>query len=164
MAFVYYICDWAHTFEWEVAYMWEKGNWSLIKVAYFLARYTGLVDWPLIFIYNHASELTPKECNTLFYAAILIGLGGSGFGETLMFLRVYVLSGCSKKMGLYLVFHFYVTLPRNDIYVLDSLPEVVEGVLDYVSMASANVKGNTLDPRRFEDERDREEEFAYARE
>ncbi|KAG2021106.1 hypothetical protein CC2G_006369 [Coprinopsis cinerea AmutBmut pab1-1] len=106
-ALFYNICDYIQTFELEVQYMWG-GRWTPFKIAYFLGRYTGLIDYPLIFIYHHAKGLTPSECRILLYVASCSALTGSTVAEILMFLRVYVLSGCSKAVGWFLTIEFTV--------------------------------------------------------
>ncbi|EAU93573.2 hypothetical protein CC1G_02803 [Coprinopsis cinerea okayama7 len=107
MALVYNICDHAHTFEWEAKYMWTKQR-SAIQAAYFIARYLGVIDFPLMFIYNRASGLTPTQCNIIFDLAVSTALTGTACGEVLMLLRIYVLGGCKKAIRWYLLTFFTI--------------------------------------------------------
>ncbi|TFK20125.1 hypothetical protein FA15DRAFT_708368 [Coprinopsis marcescibilis] len=107
---VYNLADYMQTSEWEYEYIWGERKWTPVKVTYVIGRYLGLIDYPLAFIYHHMLGLTPTQCNILFDIAGCSALTGATFGEILMFLRVYILSGCSKIVGWYLTIHFSVLL------------------------------------------------------
>ncbi|KAH6919292.1 hypothetical protein BKA70DRAFT_1417268 [Coprinopsis sp. MPI-PUGE-AT-0042] len=135
-ALTYILADYAQTFEWEVKYMWG-GKRSLIKLVYFVGRYLGVLDFPLMFVYSHhVGKLTPKDCHILYTIGGFSALTGATAGEVLMFLRVWVLSGCTKKMGWYLTVQFTLSLTAIVVlagFYLDSLVFTTSPLPNHIS-------------------------------
>lgn len=108
---IYRICDYIQTVDLEIKYLWRgHKRWSLFKIVYLMARYQGFFDQPLLILFYHVKGLSPTTCRVLFGAGYAsAGMGGVA-GEVLTFLRVYVLAGCTKKMGWYLTGQFMVSV------------------------------------------------------
>ncbi|EAU81946.2 hypothetical protein CC1G_06157 [Coprinopsis cinerea okayama7 len=123
-ALVYNICDYAQTFELEVDYMWP-GKWTLVKLVYFMGRYAGLLDYPLMFIHNHVGGLSTSTCSIIMHIASCSALIGASFGEVLLFLRVYVLSGCSRPVGWYLGIQYSLLFTAMFVLAVLTLKSVI---------------------------------------
>ncbi|TFK20116.1 hypothetical protein FA15DRAFT_673790 [Coprinopsis marcescibilis] len=100
------LADYLQTSEWEYEYFWSERKWTPVKAIYLTCRYLGIIDYPLALVYHHVHGLTPKQCQILFTIAGCSALTAATFGEILMFLRVYILSGCTRFMAWYLTIHF----------------------------------------------------------
>ncbi|KAH6912369.1 hypothetical protein BKA70DRAFT_1559761 [Coprinopsis sp. MPI-PUGE-AT-0042] len=107
----YRICDFLQTLEWEITYMWrDHKKWSLFKLVYIMARYQGFLDQPVLLLYYHFKGFSPTTCRIIFVVGGASALTGGISAEVLTFLRIYVLSGCTKKMAWFLTFQFGISI------------------------------------------------------
>ncbi|TEB36330.1 hypothetical protein FA13DRAFT_1246841 [Coprinellus micaceus] len=112
------VVDYLGTLEAEVAYMWPA-ELSAAKVLFFLSRYLALFDVPLAIYYHTSLGLPVRTCQILFSVETTSLLIGVAFAEAILFLRVYALSGRSKKMMVWLVFQFFgVHVAEFVVYIL----------------------------------------------
>ncbi|TFK20697.1 hypothetical protein FA15DRAFT_759217 [Coprinopsis marcescibilis] len=98
------IIDYLQTVNLEVKYIW-KAQRSFVRTMFLLARYTFLVTGPISIWFSFA-KLSAKACHTAFSLACFSTLTMVLFAEAILFIRVYAISGRSKFMLGYLIFHF----------------------------------------------------------
>ncbi|TFK18286.1 hypothetical protein FA15DRAFT_675403 [Coprinopsis marcescibilis] len=104
------VVDYLETFSSEVAHIWNS-PWSAIKVLFLLARYSIFIDVALIIRY-YATEtlnLSPITCRAFLITGAVSVVVTIAFSEAILFVRVYALSGRSRRMLVFLSIQYILT-------------------------------------------------------
>ncbi|TFK24189.1 hypothetical protein FA15DRAFT_756736 [Coprinopsis marcescibilis] len=103
------IAEYIETFPSEVNYIWPA-PWSLIKVLFFLARYSAFIEVAFVIAYSFTErpDVSPATCEIHLGIAGLAVVASIALAEAIFFVRVYALSGRSKPMLFYLVLQWIV--------------------------------------------------------
>ncbi|KAF6758647.1 hypothetical protein DFP72DRAFT_177829 [Ephemerocybe angulata] len=132
------IVDYLQTLSLEVTHVWNR-RWKLVDFLYIGCRYFAFVDISTSIIYRLNTTFPQNVCATLGFVTNVLYLVGMSLSESLMFVRLYALSGRNGAMKRYLIFQYMIFHALLLILMIRNLVKATykPNVIPFVSACAA---------------------------